>query len=624
MATDFFERQDVARRNAGRLIILIILAILAMTATIHLIAAFVFKYPPSDWGALTTVFLATLLVVLGGSLYKIAQLRSGGRVIAEQLGGRLLSPDTSEATERRLLNVVEEMAIASGTPTPPVYLLDGEKGINAFAAGFSPEDAVIGVTRGTAEQLSRDELQGVIAHEFSHVLNGDMRLNIRLMGIVHGILIIGIIGYFLLRGAGGGRRREGSAPLLGLGLGLMVVGFIGTFFGNLIKAGVSRQREFLADASAVQFTRNPSGIGGALKKIGGFFVGSKIEHPNAPEASHMFFGQGISGFSALFATHPPLPDRIRRLEPSWDGQFPVVAEGLELPPPEPVAAGASGFASAAAGRVSAEAAAREAVDHVGQPTPAHIQYAAHLLEGLPRPVGAAVHEPYGARAVMYGLLIDRRDEPRRAQLERLAGHADRGVYAETIRLLPTIEQLDVAQRLPVISLAIPALRSLTPAQYDAFKQNVWELVRADEAIDVFEWSLQRILLHDLETQFGGARPSRVRYRSLKPLAAQCQVLLSTLAYVGHRSVDQAKAAFAQADQHLGLPQLEMEPQRERPDLDALGQALDALAEAAPRLKRQVLTACAVCITADRHVTTAEAELLRAISSALGCPMPPLL
>ena len=346
MATDFFQQQDAARRGTTRLVVLFSLAVLAIVVSVELLLAatmgFLGRDPETneiDWTTVADPRLlllavgGTLLVVGGGSLYKIAQLRGGGRVIAEELGGRLVDGSTSDPVERRLLNVVEEMAIASGTSTPPVYIMDGETGINAFAAGFAPQDAVIGVTRGAATTLDRDELQGVIAHEFSHILNGDMRLNIRLMGLLHGIFLIGMIGYFILRmsfysGAGGGRSRDskGALPILALGAGLAIVGFAGTFFGNLIKAAVSRQREFLADSSAVQFTRHPGGIAGALKKIGGFVTGSKVENPNAPQASHMFFGRATSGFSAMFSTHPPLGERIRRIDPSWDGEFP------ELPP----------------------------------------------------------------------------------------------------------------------------------------------------------------------------------------------------------------------------------------------------------------------------------------------------
>jgi Zn-dependent protease with chaperone function len=276
-----------------------------------------------------------------------------------------------------LLNVVEEMALASGTPTPPVYLMDREDGINAFAAGFSPNDAVIGVTRGTATRLDRDELQGVIAHEFSHILNGDMRLNLRLMGLLHGILIIGMLGYFILRmsffSQGRRRSRDGKdgVPIVVIGAGLAVIGFAGTFFGNLIKAAVSRQREFLADASAVQFTRHPDGIAGALKKIGGFAQGSSIENPNAPIASHMFFGRATSGFNAMFATHPPLAERIRRVDPSWDGEFPENVGRADVDgASRATALGAAGFAGAAA----ASTGLTGAVASIGQPGPAHLVY----------------------------------------------------------------------------------------------------------------------------------------------------------------------------------------------------------------------------------------------------------
>jgi Zn-dependent protease with chaperone function len=346
VSTRFFDNQDAARRNTARLVFLFALAVVAINGMLYALAVALTgaQQDPHtgqvsvvlQWWQpelLATVSLATLAIVAAGSLYKIAQLRGGGAVVAESLGGTLVTADTGDPDERRLLNVVEEMAIASGTPTPPVYLLRDEPGINAFAAGFTPGDAVVGVTSGCVRQLSRDELQGVIAHEFSHVLSGDMRLNIRLMGVIHGILIIGIIGFFLMRSsmfAGHGRRgRDNSAmAMLAAGVGLMIIGFLGTFFGNLLKASVSRQREFLADASAVQFTRNPEGIAGALKKIGGYEGGSILESPNAPESSHLFFSQGLrSGLQMLFSTHPPLDARIRQLDPSWEGEARAVAAG---------------------------------------------------------------------------------------------------------------------------------------------------------------------------------------------------------------------------------------------------------------------------------------------------------
>ncbi|MGE3841060.1 MAG: M48 family metallopeptidase [Vicinamibacterales bacterium] len=640
MATNFFERQDIARRNTTRLVILFVLAVLAIMASVDLLLAATMGYlardPETgaiDWSLaadpqlLGLAVVGTLILVGGGSLFKTAQLRGGGRIVAEQLGGRRLTPDTTVPSEQQLLNVVEEMAIASGTPAPPVYLLDQEEGINAFAAGFTPSDAVIGVTRGTAERLTRDELQGVIAHEFSHILNGDMRLNIRLIGLLHGILIIGLLGYFVLRmtafsGRSGRRsRQDGNAlPLLALGAGLMAVGFFGTFFGNLIKAAVSRQREFLADASAVQFTRLPEGLAGALKKIGGSVTGSTIQSPNAPEASHMFFGRATSGFSSLFSTHPPLAARIRVIDPSWDGTFPTAAPdtGHAIAPPQ-AATGVLGLAAARGAGPSV----MNAIDQVGQPGEAHIRYATELIRSLPAALVNASHEPHGARAVVYALLLDRATAPRQLQLAHLSAAADQGVYQETLRLTALIEPLDVRVRLPLLEMALPALRALTPAQSQLFKRNVAELVQADDHIDLFEWSLQRILLRDLETQHGKVTPPRVRHRSLAPLQPQCEVLLSMLAYAGHRDVEAAQKAFERAWQSLELPQGRLRP-AEPSGLDALDAALTTLEEAAPLVKRQVLQGAVTCITADRTVTATEAELLRAISASLGCPMPPML
>ena len=645
MATDFFTHQDLARRNTTRLVILFALAVVALVVSIDLLLAATMGYlgrdPRTgaiDWalaldpGIASLSVFGTLLVVGGGSLFKIAQLRGGGHVVAEELGGRRLHPDAADPTEQKILNVVEEMAIASGTPTPPVFLLDREQGINAFAAGFAPADAVIGITRGAVERLSRDELQGVMAHEFSHILNGDMRLNIRLMGMLHGILVIGILGYVILRmtafsGYRSRRSRDGGGaqlPILALGAGLMVAGFFGTFFGNLIKAAVSRQREFLADASAVQFTRQPSGLAGALKKIGGLAAGSRVESPNAPQASHMFFGRATQGLTGLFSTHPPLPERIRRIEPTWDGALAELGEGAAPSAVAGVSALAAGGPGGDRPRTGIPAAVMAgAVDHIGRPSEAHIGYAARLLRSLPAALVAAAHEPYGARALIYALLFNQDAGPRQAQLAHLEKAADPGVFAETRKLLPLVAQLDVRARLPLVDISLPALRELTPAQYDTFRQNVEILVRADDRMDLFEWSLHRILLHDLAAGRTKAHPSGVAHHTIEAVQAPFELLLSILAYAGARSARDASAAFEQGRRAAGLPQATLHAV-EAGRLDALDDALATLDQAAPQVKRGVLQAAVATVTADRQVTATEAELLRAISASLGAPMPPLL
>ncbi|MCP3978620.1 MAG: M48 family metallopeptidase [bacterium] len=635
---DFFASQDSARRQTGRLVVLFALATVSIVASVYLVVVLALSYASKRvvlWQPelLAVVVVATTGVIVLGSLYKIGALRGGGSSVAESLGGRRLLQDSQDPLERKILNVVEEMAIASGTAVPPVYLMERESGINAFAAGYTPSDAVIGVTRGCVEQLSRDELQGVVAHEFSHILNGDMRLNIRLIGILHGILVIGMIGYYVLRTAAYSRRGKdsGGAAILAIGAGLAVVGFAGTFFGNLIKAGVSRQREYLADASAVQFTRDPQGVSGALKRIGA--AKSLVENPAAVEVSHMFFARGIaSGFSSMFSTHPPLPDRIRRIDPGWDGNYPPPLE-LVAPPPTAdkteqrgfdvgklvtgaaILAGAAGAAGAAEGRGVTE--------QVGNPTPEHVAYAAEVVRELPEPIAAAAREPYGARAVVYAMLINRDADARAVQLERVSGRADPGVATLTRELLPLVEELDARARLPLVDLAIPALRELSPAQYTVFRDNVTALVQADDRIDLFEWVLQRVLLHHLDPQFDAVAPTRVQYYALKQLGGPVGTFLSALAWAGNEGEAQAGQAFDAGSGCLEIAEMHL-LDKDNADLSALDAALEVLDTVSFACKRELLEAAAACIRQDRKVSLEEAELFRGVADSLGCPVPPFL
>ncbi len=580
----------------------------------------------ADPELMVAIAAVTLVLVGGASLYRIAQLRGGGRVVAEAMGGRLLHANTSDRLERRVLNVVEEMSIASGIGTPPVYLLDREAGINAFAAGYTPNDAVIAVSRGCVEELSRDELQGVVAHEYSHILNGDMRLNIRLMGVLYGILVIGTLGYLLLRssfwaGAVGRRGRDNSAMvMLAVGAALMAIGFLGTFIGNLIKASVSRQREFLADASAVQFTRNPSGIAGALKKIGGLDVGATIENPNAAEASHMFFGRAVRlGFNSLFSTHPPLEERIARLDPNWTPPGKDAAGSSAST--STAAASDSGTASAAIGFAGAVAA--RGLDQIGQVSVAHLDYAKALIAGLPEEVIEAVREPYGARAVVYSLLISRDRATRETQLAVLPEIAEADVWKLSLHLERQIALLDPKVRLPLIDLTLPALRELSASQFNRFERAVKALAEADEIIDLFEWTLQSILLAHLKPHFDSIRPSRVRHKKMARVAGSCSVVISILSRVSGHEAEVAERAFQRAKQTLGLPQLQPQPP-ETVGLKQLAIALSELSELTPQLKRRLLTASAEYISADHEILVAEAELFRAIADTLDCPVPPLL
>lgn len=660
---DFFEHQDQARKSTGRLVMLFVAAVVGIILSTYVLVMAIFvigrqklaesssangvaeAVEPINWfqlDLLGIVALATLALVGFATMYKVSQLSGGGHIIAEHLGGHQLSPDTTDPTERKVLNVVEEMAIASGTPVPPVFYLKNETGINAFAAGFSPEDAVIGITRGCAEQLTREQLQGVVAHEFSHILNGDMRLNIRLIGIIHGILVIGLIGYYVMRTAfytGGSRSRNSNdnksgMALLALGAGLMAIGFLGTLFGNLIKAAVSRQREFLADASAVQFTRNPEGIAGALKVIGGFDEGSAVKSPNAPEASHMFFSMGIaSGLNSMFATHPPLDERIARIDRDWEFEKSEKLAQAATASSAALAGGAMGFAggSASASRGASTAASTDAptlavesaVTSIGQPTEAHVAYAHELIAAIPDALVNAARESYGARAVIYALLLDEDESIRNVQFDRLATHADHGVLGETRRLHPVVQSLSTKLRLPLVDLAIPALRALSSSQYVAFRENVSGLVNADNKIDLFEWVLQKIVLRHLDPHFTHVRAPRATVDQLDAVRGDVEVLLSALSYVGARDADAADEAFSIGAARANLKDLKQRPSKEA-RLGSLDQALNQLAKLTPFAKRTLIHAAAATVAADEMITTNEAELLRAVADTLACPMPPLL
>lgn len=636
---DFFGHQDIARRKTSLLIGYYAAAVALIVLAVY--AAFAFTFAGAGlhqesrmrWEALWNPELffavtgATVLVVLAGSAYRIRQLAEGGEAVARLLGGKPLAPDTRDAAERRVLNIVEEMAIASGTPVPRVFVLPEERGINAFAAGFTPSQAVIGVTRGCMDQLTRDELQGVIGHEFSHILNGDMRLNIRLLGVLNGILVIAIVGYWIFRSAavGGGRsrRNKGSPlPLLILGLTVMAVGYIGVFFGRLIKSAVSRQREYLADAAAVQFTRNPQGLAAALKKIGGYKPGSRLQTAHADEASHFFFANGLraSAFK-LMATHPRLLDRIRRLDPAFDGTF----DRLPRPPADSPAAPSGPVSALHPGGAAARVALQPdtVVRRVGMPGPEHLVHAVELMDRIPVPVKAAAHEPFGARAVVYGVLLGADAAVRSRQLAELDRHADPAVMQATRALMEPVRELDAECRLPLAEMALNALKALSEAQYRVFLANVDRLVKADQQVDLFEYALQRIVRQTLDPVFGRNRRGTIQYYALQPLLPDCAQVLSCLAYAGADDRERAAQAYAQGIRSLGA----LRPPALLPlsacGLQALDTGLVRLSESAPQIRKRVLTACVACVAADGFATVDQTELLRAVAGALECPLPPL-
>jgi Zn-dependent protease with chaperone function len=651
---DFFEQQELARKGTQNLLFLFILAVAAIVATVYLVILVAWQVQTGQSVGLwePRVFRWVVAGVLGvitvGSLWKTHQLRGGGAVVAQRLGGRRVDLGTDDPHERKVLNVVQEMAIASGTPVPDVYLLEEESGINAFAAGHGAGDAVIGVTKGAIRRLDRDELQGVMAHEFSHLLNGDMRLNLRLMGVVHGILLIALIGRGLMRTRSSGRRKGGGQAQL-VGLALFLIGYVGVFFANLIKAAVSRQREFLADASAVQFTRNPGGIAGALMKIGGFTTGSHLLTPRADEASHMFFGDGrVHRISTAMATHPPLRERIKRIDPSWNGKFPLHVESsvgaqgevevgaAALAAAPAAAAFAAGGAPAAVAVPSAPPARSgapapapgggpprgSALERVGRPGPEHLERARALWDSAPEPLRAAARRTDGAVALSYALLMAAPGSERERQLA-VVRRDDPAAAAATVALLASTGALEPDARLPLLEVAAAALGTLPPERYATFSRTVRDLVEGDRRVELTEWMLSRLLLRQLRARLEPVRPAKPRYRAVGAFADEASVLLSALAHAGHDDAAGAQRAFAAAAREVGLDGVSLRSPESCPPR-ALESALDTFALLFPEEKRRLVSACAASVAADDHVHPREAELFRVVSDWLGAPVPPLL
>ncbi|MBT3866871.1 MAG: M48 family metallopeptidase [Gammaproteobacteria bacterium] len=619
---DFFQSQNLARRNTRFLLLLFLLAVASLIILTNLLIFVFVNFQDSariamgqyyfSWEIFFTSTCGVVLLITLASLFRLLSLRKGGAVIAELMDGELLVNAQGDLNKLKLLNVVEEMAIASGTPVPPVYLIN-DPAINAFAAGYSPGDAVIGVTYGAIENLTRDQLQGVIAHEFSHILNGDMRLNIRLMGVLYGILMLALVGHTILRGVGG--RGRARTTILVIGAGLMMVGYLGQFFGNLIKAAVSRQREFLADASAVQFTRNPKGIADALKRIGGYKIGSVLQHPESAEISHSFFSEGVSfSFASLMATHPPLPERIKRIEPLWNGGF------LESTPPEPATAagsteGVMGFSS------SVNIDADEVLKHIGNPQQSQVDLARQIIATLPDDYTAAAREPYSARALVYLLMLNQSNEARTQQLSHLKASSDLGVYDALEELISHEHLLNPEMKLPLLEIALPTLRQLSYAQYKMFMANLDALIRADGRVGLSEWAVLKMISKHLGEVFE-AKHTRVRHDTLESVRSHCEVLLSLLAYCDKQSGVSPDVAFAAGKSELGL-EVQLKDKKDL-NFKKMNAALDALAELHPLRKPKLIKACIKTISADQAVSVIESELLRTIADTLECPMPPVL
>ncbi|HEY6984664.1 MAG TPA: M48 family metallopeptidase [Rhodanobacteraceae bacterium] len=644
---NFFAHQEQARRQTRRMLFLFALAVLVVVVATDLVVLFALNLDQAyhagggaGFGVIAGLSVVVVAAILLGSAYRIASLSGGGAAVARELGGTENS-NSDNFAYRRLRNVVEEMAIASGVPVPRIFVLENEAGINAFASGYTPNDAAITVTRGALDKLTRDELQGVIGHEFSHVLNGDMRLNIRLMGVVFGILVLATIGRKMAELSGRSRSRD-SGGIVVFGIALFAIGYIGVVLARLIKASISRQREFLADASAVQFTRQTTGIAGALKKIGGLAEGSKLANANTEEVAHMLFGDGV-GYSALFATHPPLKERIVRLDPAFKtSEFAAIAAAWSQPvlvgdDGERADISISGFAPATAvaspaperGIALPAAAASVAlsphavVRQVANPDKVDRGSARTIHRTIPSVLREAAYRQEQAAPLIFALLLDARADVRARQRNVLAQQTDAGACALVDALAAEAADLHPMLRLPLASLAFPALRRRPRPQLAAFTETLNALIAADGRVDLDEYCLAKLIGLQVFESLSPASALVIGRVKLPEVEREVASLLAIVANHGNDDEKAAERAFlAAVDVVLpGQALRYVPPENWAAALDAAFAKLDRLA---PAGKELIVAGLTRAISDDGQVRIAESELLRTVCAALHCPLPPML
>ena len=622
---NFFHNQDIARRKTKYLVILYLIAVVALICFANIVIAFCLLSMGSSslthnffsWERFGLVGLGVTATIVCAIVYKWISIGDGGKSVAEALGGRRIPPDSSRSDQRRILNVVEEMALASGMPVPPVYLMADERGINAFAAGKTVADGVIGITQGTLDQLNREQLQGVIGHEFSHILNGDMRLNMRLIALLNGIVFIGGTGHFLLRGAGltmmgsHSNRRFSGGRLSLLGIGMVFIGWLGTFFGGLIKAAINRQREYLADASAVQFTRNPTGIANALKIIGGYSPGSRVLSAGACETSHMFIGNALSSFETIFNTHPPLEKRIAKLEPDWDGQM-IARKVVQTAPDKTKAVSDSRKKRIATAAILTGALGGGISPGKAEPLPA--------LNQLPPEIVQSIKEPFAAMALIYALLLDKDQAVKERQIAILKSKGAKGVWELTSKFARILTRMNPALRFILVEKSMPALKCFSRGQYTSFTKILLLLIKEDKRVDLFEWCLLQVIKHYLGAEFGETRASEQKYKTINKIADEFNLILSTIVYHGDMEREIMVRAYTRGVNSVGLYNASL-LDKQQCSMKKFTLAVGKLANCYPLLKLRILKGLLACIEFDGIITAGEREMVTTIAAVMDSPIP---
>ncbi len=660
---DFFQAQADARRRTRLLLVAFAVAVLLVVASYCLIAILGYaalalftggglplREPLPPVSGFFGAYFATVarvphevplavgalkgVIIVVVSAARMWSLRDGGYTVAHYLGARYVDPAKCNASERRLINVVDEMAIASGIASPPVYLLERERAVNALVAGNSPNEAVLVVTQGLVTQLSRDELQGVVAHEFSHILNGDMALNIRLAALLAGLSWVGEQSEALFQRSAQaaralGREKTGGDAVNAVAAAILaMVGFPGMLAADAIKASISRHREHLADAASVQFTRNPEGIAGALDSVRALKTGTMVQAVHATEFAHMFFLQSGSHWWS-FPTHPPLEDRIRRAHPQFQRLEYRKQRGTAVAMEDRAVAVIDGggnvvqvhdpLAALRSGPAAAALTAAVVADSVGRPAAAHVDYARRFLASIPPPLRERMATPEGAEQLLFALACEPDAAVRAKELDALAACRGEAFAAATAEAWGMAAPLGRAAGLDLAELALPVLREQKQPLRDAFLADHQALIEADRRVTLREFVLHAFLRQHLREDAG--RPVRSVYKAVADVQGDAHAVLSMVAHAA--GADGAAAAFDAGKRWLGvelaapLPIAELSTRQ-------VGEALEKLRVLNALQKPRLIKACTDAINADGKLRIAEVELLRLVAAALDCPLPPLV
>ncbi len=632
MNTNFFENQKHVRSQTKSLIALFIATLTAMIFSFYALATIVFVY----WGRifkktnsfsllepgaiinyklLTFISVVILSIIILGTFYRLIRLRSGGVGVAKMLGGVLVLPSTQSPNERILLNIVEEMSVASGIPVPQVYVLTLEPTINALAVGTNPSDSVIGVTQGALDLLSREELQGLIGHEFAHIFNGDMKLNLKLIGFISGILVFTTLGRMLIEKHA---KRISSDPkwnpLFFLGWALVVLGFVGVFFSRIIKSIVTPQREFQADEASARFTRNPEALAKVLDKIAQT-PSQKLLSPYAEETSHLMFETPVRNVGGIFDTHPPLQVRIKRLVPNFKMVRSATKKFVQKKSkrtPENIFRKDERF-DILPGRL------RNRFGTLGFES---LALAEVIIESIPPRLIEKARENSGAQALCLAMMFQ--PSQKEDALKIIRAELGPKLATEVEEVYKDASKIEKNFRLPLLTICLPALRLMEKDRYEKYQTALERLVELEGDI-VFEFCLMRLI----EKAFAPPNLRSSSYYSVRDYSEDVLTILKFASHTGSHGSEMSLTNFQSALDRLNhvahkpLKKVHVESEFAiLPDRKKMSVALRNVNRLGPFEKSALLLACATAISVDDRMTTEEMDLVRALSATLDTPLPP--